>query len=162
MVRCYDQPSARWCSLLPGAAGSLHGTWDSLHDAWERDETANCRTYSLTRASSVLVPELYFRLRFRLSDASSDAVYNAARCLLPHRSRLRISSGWPAAHLCCSRAAQSGKRHALLALQEAAKNGPRETLVYLPAVVADHSRPDYLATVDVDPESSSYGQARGT
>ncbi|KAL6745344.1 selenium binding protein [Haematococcus lacustris] len=41
---------------------------------------------------------------------------------------------------------------------EAAKNGPRETLVYLPAVVADHSRPDYLATVDVDPESSSYGQ----
>ena len=41
--------------------------------------------------------------------------------------------------------------------QEATK-GPRETLLYLPAIVADKSRPDYLATVDVDPSSGAYGQ----
>ena len=43
------------------------------------------------------------------------------------------------------------------AVQEATK-GPREVLVYLPCVVPDHSRPDYLATVDVDPASPSYSQ----
>ena len=43
--------------------------------------------------------------------------------------------------------------------QEASK-GPRETLVYVPAIVADKSRPDYLATVDVDPSSPSYSQVR--
>ena len=42
-------------------------------------------------------------------------------------------------------------------VQEATK-GPREVLVYLPCVVPDHSRPDYLATVDVDPTSPSYSQ----
>ena len=42
-------------------------------------------------------------------------------------------------------------------MQEATK-GPREVLVYLPCVVPDHSRPDYLATVDVDPASPSYSQ----
>uniref|UniRef100_A0A7S0RZN5 Methanethiol oxidase n=1 Tax=Chlamydomonas leiostraca TaxID=1034604 RepID=A0A7S0RZN5_9CHLO len=41
--------------------------------------------------------------------------------------------------------------------QEAIK-GPRETIVYVPAVVPDHSRPDYLATVDVDPNSPTYSQ----
>lgn len=39
-----------------------------------------------------------------------------------------------------------------------ATKGPREKLVYLPAIVADGSRPDYLATVDVDPESETYSQ----
>ncbi|KAK9830616.1 hypothetical protein WJX81_005797 [Elliptochloris bilobata] len=39
-----------------------------------------------------------------------------------------------------------------------ATKGPREALVYLPCVVPDGSRPDYLATVDVDPASSSYSQ----
>ncbi|KAK9915575.1 hypothetical protein WJX75_001008 [Coccomyxa subellipsoidea] len=39
-----------------------------------------------------------------------------------------------------------------------ATRGPREKLVYLPAIVADGSRPDYLATVDVDPESATYSQ----
>ncbi len=39
------------------------------------------------------------------------------------------------------------------------KQGKRETLIYLPAIVADRSRPDYLATVDVDPESPTYSQA---
>ncbi len=42
--------------------------------------------------------------------------------------------------------------------QEAVK-GPRETLIYLPAIVADGSRPDYLATVDVNPESPTYSKA---
>lgn len=36
--------------------------------------------------------------------------------------------------------------------------GPRETVVYLPAIVPDQSRPDYLVTVDVDPASASYSQ----
>jgi selenium-binding protein 1 len=44
-------------------------------------------------------------------------------------------------------------------MQEATK-GPRETLVYLPLIVADKSRPDYVATVDVDPSSATYSQAR--
>ena len=30
--------------------------------------------------------------------------------------------------------------------------------MYLPCVVPDHSRPDYLATVDVDPTSATYSQ----
>ncbi|KAG2499289.1 hypothetical protein HYH03_002867 [Edaphochlamys debaryana] len=42
--------------------------------------------------------------------------------------------------------------------QDAYKNGPREKLLYVTAIVADQSRPDYLSTVDVDPESPSYGQ----
>eukprot|EP00884_Botryococcus_braunii_P010065 jgi/Botrbrau1/1905/Bobra.0005s0020.1 len=41
-----------------------------------------------------------------------------------------------------------------------ATKGPRETIVYLPAIVADGSRPDYLATVDVDPASETYSQVR--
>jgi len=32
----------------------------------------------------------------------------------------------------------------------------REKLVYIPCIIADKSRPDYLATVDVDPESDTY------
>ncbi len=47
-------------------------------------------------------------------------------------------------------------------LQEAFKNGPRETLLYLPAIVVDGSRPDYLATVDADPKSSTYSQVSQT
>ena len=43
--------------------------------------------------------------------------------------------------------------------QEASK-GPKETLVYVPAIVADKSRPDYLATVDVDPSSPTYSQVQ--
>ena len=44
-------------------------------------------------------------------------------------------------------------------IQEARK-GPREALVYLPCIVPDQSRPDYLATVDVDPSSETYSQVR--
>eukprot|EP01023_Acetabularia_acetabulum_P048313 TRINITY_DN5102_c0_g2_i5.p2 TRINITY_DN5102_c0_g2~~TRINITY_DN5102_c0_g2_i5.p2 ORF type:complete len:490 (+),score=112.26 TRINITY_DN5102_c0_g2_i5:106-1575(+) len=39
-----------------------------------------------------------------------------------------------------------------------AMKGGREKIVYVPCVVPDHSRPDYLATIDVDPESSTYCQ----
>lgn len=42
---------------------------------------------------------------------------------------------------------------------DAFKNGAREKLVYLPCIVPDQqSRPDYLATVDVNPQSSTYSQ----
>lgn len=36
--------------------------------------------------------------------------------------------------------------------------GPKEKLIYVPAIVADASRPDYLATVDVDRSSKTYSQ----
>ncbi|KAL4515239.1 hypothetical protein Ndes2526B_g09559 [Nannochloris sp. 'desiccata'] len=41
---------------------------------------------------------------------------------------------------------------------EAFNSGDREKLLYLPAVVPDHSRPDYLVTVDANPDSSTYSQ----
>lgn len=39
-------------------------------------------------------------------------------------------------------------------------HGPREKLLYIPAIVPDHSRPDYIVTVDVNPESETYLQVR--
>uniref|UniRef100_A0A0B7BFF0 Methanethiol oxidase n=1 Tax=Arion vulgaris TaxID=1028688 RepID=A0A0B7BFF0_9EUPU len=44
---------------------------------------------------------------------------------------------------------------------EAMKNGPRETILYLPCIVPPEekkTKPDYLATVDVDPKSSNYSK----
>jgi selenium-binding protein 1 len=44
---------------------------------------------------------------------------------------------------------------------EAMMFGPRERIVYLPCIhvnTASESKPDYLATVDVDPESPTYSQ----
>ena len=43
-------------------------------------------------------------------------------------------------------------------MQDAFRSGSRETLLYVPAVVPDKSRPDYLATVDADPASPTYSQ----
>lgn len=43
------------------------------------------------------------------------------------------------------------------ATQDATK-GPREKLLYIPCIIPDHSRPDYVATVDVDPASSEFGK----
>ena len=43
-------------------------------------------------------------------------------------------------------------------MQDAFNSGDRETLLYVPAIVPDHSRPDYLAVVDVDPQSETYQQ----
>lgn len=44
------------------------------------------------------------------------------------------------------------------ATPEDAIHGPRETLLYVPAIVPEQDRPDYLCTVDADPTSSSYSQ----
>ena len=41
------------------------------------------------------------------------------------------------------------------------RNGPRETIVYVPCIVPPDSRQNrcnYLATVDVDPQSITYGK----
>ena len=43
--------------------------------------------------------------------------------------------------------------------RDAFNYGKREKIVYLPCIVPDKDRPDYLATVDVDPESPTYSQA---
>lgn len=41
---------------------------------------------------------------------------------------------------------------------DAFNNGAREKLIYVPCIVPNGDRPDYLATVDVDPDSASYGK----
>lgn len=43
-------------------------------------------------------------------------------------------------------------------LQDAFNNGEKEKLLYVPAIVPDQSRPDYLAVIDVDPQSATYQQ----
>merc|ERR1712184_210392 len=42
--------------------------------------------------------------------------------------------------------------------RDAFNYGRREKIVYLPCIVPGKDRPDYLATVDVDPESATYSQ----
>jgi selenium-binding protein 1 len=44
-----------------------------------------------------------------------------------------------------------------------AMKGPREKIVYVPCIYNNTGikKPDYLATVDVDPESPDYGKVRG-
>ena len=44
-------------------------------------------------------------------------------------------------------------------VQDAMHNGPHEKLAYVPAVIPDGDRPDYLCTVDLDPDSSTYSKA---
>eukprot|EP01026_Neomeris_dumetosa_P036034 TRINITY_DN2897_c0_g1_i3.p2 TRINITY_DN2897_c0_g1~~TRINITY_DN2897_c0_g1_i3.p2 ORF type:complete len:203 (-),score=14.91 TRINITY_DN2897_c0_g1_i3:41-649(-) len=39
---------------------------------------------------------------------------------------------------------------------EEAIKGPREKILYIPCIIPDQSRPDYLVTVDADPESPTY------
>lgn len=41
---------------------------------------------------------------------------------------------------------------------DAIKNGPHERWLYVTCVKPDESCPDYLATVDVDENSNTYGQ----
>lgn len=43
-------------------------------------------------------------------------------------------------------------------VQDAFRNGPKEKLAYIPAVQPREDKPDYLMTVDLDPESSTYSQ----
>ena len=38
--------------------------------------------------------------------------------------------------------------------------GPREQIVYIPCIQVDPTKPDYLATIDVNPKSSSYLQVK--
>lgn len=45
--------------------------------------------------------------------------------------------------------------------RDAFLSGVQEKLVYIPCIVPDKSRPDYLATVDVDPSSPTYSQVIG-
>ena len=47
----------------------------------------------------------------------------------------------------------------LVYFRDAFNYGKREKIVYLPCIVPGKDRPDYLATVDVDPESPTYSQA---
>src|SRR5687768_2835859 len=51
-------------------------------------------------------------------------------------------------------------RLATYATPLAAMAAPRETLLYVPCIYAGTriERPDYLATVDVDPDSAAYGR----
>jgi selenium-binding protein 1 len=42
--------------------------------------------------------------------------------------------------------------------RDAFLSGEQEKLVYIPCIVPDKSRPDYLVTVDVDPKSTTYSQ----
>ena len=42
--------------------------------------------------------------------------------------------------------------------KEAFAKGAREKLLYIPCLIPGKDRPDYLSTVDVDPQSPSYGK----
>ena len=42
--------------------------------------------------------------------------------------------------------------------KEAFHFSPREKILYIPCIIPDKDRPDYLSTVDVDPESPTYSQ----
>ena len=42
--------------------------------------------------------------------------------------------------------------------KDAFENGSREKIVYIPCIVPQKDRPDYLVTVDVDPESKDYSK----
>ena len=39
---------------------------------------------------------------------------------------------------------------------KSAMKGPREKIVYIPCIQPDTTKPDYLSTVDVDPESPNF------
>lgn len=52
----------------------------------------------------------------------------------------------------------------LIASQDAFRSGDREKLIYVPCIIPpgqEPARPDYLATIDLDPSSATYSQARG-
>ena len=44
--------------------------------------------------------------------------------------------------------------------RDAFRYAQREKLVYIPCIVPAKDRPDYLATVDIDPDSPSYGKVQ--
>lgn len=53
---------------------------------------------------------------------------------------------------CCS----SGPGYA--SPRDAFENGPREKLLYIPCIVPKKDRPDYLVTIDADPDSGTYSK----
>jgi selenium-binding protein 1 len=59
---------------------------------------------------------------------------------------------------CCAGAAGTGPGFATPL--DAYKSGQREQLAYVPVTSVDHTRPDYLATIDLDPASPTHSQAR--
>lgn len=59
---------------------------------------------------------------------------------------------------CCNKKSCTGAGPGYATPLDAVARGPREKLLYIPAIVPSKDRPDYLATVDVDPDSSTYGQ----
>ena len=67
-------------------------------------------------------------------------------CPLNETTRLRTASG------CCA------KGPGFATPMEAMRNGERERILYIPCIQVVQGRHDYLATVDVDPESPSYAQ----
>ena len=58
------------------------------------------------------------------------------------------------------RVSQALAERARLCRQDAMHKGPREKLAYIPAVQPKEDIPDYLMTVDFDPESDTYSQVR--
>ena len=50
------------------------------------------------------------------------------------------------------------KPSSIIISRDAFNYGAREKIVYLPCIIPDKDRPDYLATVDVDPDSPTYSQ----
>ena len=59
---------------------------------------------------------------------------------------------------CCAGAAGTGPGYATPL--DAYRSGESERIAYLPVTTVDHTRPDYLATVDLDPASPTHSQAR--
>ena len=55
------------------------------------------------------------------------------------------------AHACC-------KGPGYASPLEAMRAGEREKLAYVPVTTADHVKPDYVATIDVDPASATFSQ----
>ncbi|XP_053406934.1 methanethiol oxidase-like isoform X3 [Mercenaria mercenaria] len=54
-----------------------------------------------------------------------------------------------------------GKGPGYASPMDAMKNGPREEIVYIPCIIppqTENPRPDYLATVNVDPKSENYSK----
>ncbi|GBF99564.1 hypothetical protein Rsub_12189 [Raphidocelis subcapitata] len=64
----------------------------------------------------------------------------------------------PQAAACCGAGAAPRHGPGYASPLDAKRRGPREALIYVPCITADGERPDYLATVDVDPASKTFGE----
>jgi len=75
----------------------------------------------------------------------------AAAAVSPLLLRRSLSAEQPPEDACCART---------YATPREAMKSPRETLVYVPGIYTGTGvdKPDYLATVDVDPKSATYGR----